>query len=305
MMRSFKDIIKFAQERGPKTIAVAVAQELEFLLAVQKANNLGIVNAILVGDKEKIEEIARSNNISLTQYEIIDEKNINQAARKAVHLVSSGKAQIVMKGLVDTYIILQGILDKEIGLRSGRELSHTAVFEIPGFNRLILVTDAAMNIDPDVSTKKQIIENAVQVAHALDIDMPKVAVLCAKEKVNPKMKATVDAQILEEMNKKGEIKGCIVGGPLALDNAVSKSAAELKGIVHPVAGKADILLVPNIESGNILYKSMVFFTHAKNAGLIVGAKAPIVLTSRADTAETKLNSIALGVLMAAKLGKWR
>ena len=161
-----------------------------------------------------------------------------------------------MKGLVDTSIVLKAVLNKEIGLRTGNVLSHTGVFAVEGYNRLYFITDAAMNIDPDLNTKKQIIENAVRLARALDIEEPKVAVLCAKEKVNPKMPDTVDAKELEEMYKRGEIKNCIVGGPFALDNAVSEEAAKHKGIDHPVAGKADVLLVPDIEAGNIFYKSI-------------------------------------------------
>ncbi|SHK18285.1 phosphate butyryltransferase [Paramaledivibacter caminithermalis] len=300
MIRNFNDVIKYAKERGPKTISVACAQDAEVLIAIDKANKMGIANAILVGDKRKMEAIADEKSIDLRKYEIIDIKDLSEASLKAVELVSSGKAHIVMKGLVDTSIILKAVLNAEVGLRTGNVLSHVAVFDILGYDRLFFVTDAAMNIAPDLNTKKQIIENAAKVAHSLDIDEPKVAVICAKEKVNPKMPATVDASELEKMNKNGEITGCVVGGPFALDNAVSIEAAKHKGIDHPVAGMADILMVPTIEAGNVLYKSMVFFSDSKNAGIIVGAKAPIVLTSRADSEETKLNSIALGVLMAAK-----
>lgn len=300
MIRHFDDILRIAKERGPKTIAVAVAQDLEVLMAVSEAKKMGIADSILVGDQEKIEEIAKANEINIKEFAVIDVKDIIEASRKAIELVSLGKAQIVMKGLVDTSIVLKAVLDPVIGLRTGNVLSHTAVFHVPGYDRLILVTDAAMNIAPNLEVKKQIIENAVKVAHALDNEEPKVAVVCAKEKVDPKMPATIDAQQLEEMNKAGDITGCIVGGPFALDNAISEEAAVHKGIIHPVAGKADILLVPTIEAGNVLYKSMVFFSRASNAGLIVGAKAPIVLTSRADSEIAKLNSIALAVLMAAK-----
>jgi phosphate butyryltransferase len=215
--------------------------------------------------------------------------------------VSSGKAHMVMKGLVDTGIILKAVLNKETGLRTGSVLSHVAIFDVVNYPRLLLVTDAAMNIAPTLEQKKQIIENSLHVANGLDIDEPKVGVICAKEKVNPKMPATVDAGELVKMNENGELTGCIVGGPFALDNAVSEEAAKLKGISHPVAGKADILMCPNIESGNILYKTLGFLANAKSAGVIVGAKAPIILTSRADSEEAKLNSIALGVLMAAKM----
>lgn len=300
MIRNFNDVLKFAKERGPKTIAVACAQDAEVLMAIEDAKKMGIVDAILVGDKEKIEEIANEKAIDLSKYEIIDIKDLSEASLKAVELVSSGKAHIVMKGLVDTSIILKAVLNAEVGLRTGNVLSHVAVFDVLGYDRLFFVTDAAMNIAPDLNAKKQIIENASTVAHALDIEEPKVAVICAKEKVNPKMPATVDAAELEKMNKNGEIKGCVVGGPFALDNAVSLEAAKHKGIDHLVAGLADILMVPTIEAGNVLYKSLVFLSDTKNAGIIVGAKAPIVLTSRADSEETKLNSIALGVLMAAK-----
>ena len=260
----------------------------------------GIAKAILVGDIEKTKSIANELNIDLSEYELIEEKDLAKASLKAVSLVSEGKADMVMKGLVDTSIILKAVLDKEVGLRTGNILSHVAVFDVKGYDRLFFITDAAMNLAPDLKSKKQIIENACVVTNALDIEIPKVAVVCAKEKVNPKMPDTVDAKNLEDMCKNGEIKGCIVGGPFALDNAVSEEAAKHKGIDNPIAGKADILLAPDIEAGNILYKSLVFFSESKNAGIIVGAKAPIILTSRADNEETKLNSIALGVLMAAK-----
>ncbi|CEQ19326.1 phosphate butyryltransferase [Paraclostridium sordellii] len=299
-MRSFNDVIRYAKERGPKTISVACSQDKEVLIAVDMAKKEGIANAILVGDIEKTNTIANELNIDLSGYDLIDEKDLTQASLKAVSLVSEGKADMVMKGLVDTSIILKAVLDKEVGLRTGKVLSHVAVFDVNGYDRLFFITDAAMNLAPELQTKKQIIENACIVAHALDIEQPKVAAICAKEKVNPKMPDTVDAKELEDMCKNGEIKGCIVGGPFALDNAVSEEAAKHKGMDNPIAGKADILLAPDIEAGNILYKSLVFFAESKNAGVIVGAKAPIILTSRADSEETKLNSIALGVLMAAK-----
>lgn len=299
-MRSFNDVIRYAKERGPKTISVACSQDKEVLIAVDMAKKEGIANAILVGDIEKTNTIANELNIDLSGYDLIDEKDLTQASLKAVSLISEGKADMVMKGLVDTSIILKAVLDKEVGLRTGKVLSHVAVFDVNGYDRLFFITDAAMNLAPDLQTKKQIIENACIVDHALDIEEPKVAAICAKEKVNPKMPDTVDAKELEDMCKNGEIKGCIVGGPFALDNAVSEEAAKHKGMDNPIAGKADILLAPDIEAGNILYKSLVFFAESKNAGVIVGAKAPIILTSRADSEETKLNSIALGVLMAAK-----
>jgi len=300
LIKSFDEILRAARERGPKTIAVAVAQDAEVLSAVKAAGDMGIAEAVLVGDKEEIAGAARECGVDIGKFEVLDIKDKNEACRKAVELVSAGKAHIVMKGLVDTSLILKAVLDEKIGLRTGNVLSHVAVFDVPGYDRLFYVTDAAMNIAPDLQQKKQIIENAVQVANALGNDNPKVAMLAAVEKVNPKMQATVDAAEIVRMNEAGELKGCVVGGPFALDNAVSVEASKHKGIVHPVAGHADILMVPVIEAGNMLYKSMVFFAGAKNAGIIVGAKAPVVLTSRADSDEAKLNSIAIGTLMAGQ-----
>ena len=299
-MRNIDDIIKFAKERGPKTISVACCQDEEVLIAVENGRKEHIVNAILIGDIDKTKKIAKNLNINLDNYELIDIKDMSEACLKAVELVSNGKADMVMKGLVDTSIILKAVLNKEVGLRTGNILSHVAVFDIEGYDRLFFITDAAMNLAPDVNGKKQIIENACSVARALDIEEPKVALICAKEKVNPKMKDTVEAKELEDMYLRGEIKNCIVGGPFALDNAISEEAAKHKGMNHPVAGKADILVVPDIEAGNVLYKSITYFAKCENAGLIVGAKAPIILTSRADSDKSKLNSIALGVLASTK-----
>ena len=299
-MRNIDDIIKFAKERGPKTISVACCQDEEVLIAVENGRKEHIVNAILIGDIDKTKKIAKNLNINLDNYELIDIKDMSEACLKAVELVSNGKADMVMKGLVDTSIILKAVLNKEVGLRTGNILSHVAVFDIEGYDRLFFITDAAMNLAPDVNGKKQRIENACSVARALDIEEPKVALICAKEKVNPKMKDTVEAKELEDMYLRGEIKNCIVGGPFALDNAISEEAAKHKGMNHPVAGKADILVVPDIEAGNVLYKSITYFAKCENAGLIVGAKAPIILTSRADSDKTKLNSIALGVLASTK-----
>jgi len=301
MIKKFEDVLRIAKERGPKTVVVACAQDNDVLKAIHHAFENGIVKAILIGDAEKIESICKSENIDCSDYEVINIKDLTEACLKAVELVSSGKAQLLMKGLVDTGILLKAVLNKEVGLRTGNVLSHVAVFDVPTYHKLIIVTDAAMNIAPDLETKKQILENALVVSRALDIEEAKVAVIAAKEKVNPKMPATVDAGELVKMNESGVIKGCLVGGPFALDIAVSKEAAKIKGFEHPAAGDADILLCPTIEAGNVLYKALTFLAKAEGAGVIVGTKAPVILTSRADSEETKLNSIALGVLMAAKL----
>ena len=301
-MKSFEEILSKAQQQGEKKIiSVAVAQDREVLLSVEEARKKGVVDGILVGDAVKIEKVANELSIDLTNYKIIDKKDDIEAARQAVIEVSSGRADMLMKGLVDTSVVLKAALDREIGLRGEGILSHVAVFEIENYDRLFFITDAAMNIAPDLEAKKKIIDNSVKVARALGIETPKVACICAKEKMNPKMPDTVDAHELEEMSKRGEIKNCIVGGPFALDNAVSIEAAKHKGIEHEVAGMADVLLAPDIEGGNILYKSISYFARSKGAGLIVGATAPIILTSRADSEETKLNSIILGAMTAGKL----
>ena len=257
------------------------------------------MHPILVGEEAQIKSIAAELNISLSGMEIINEADKVEACRKAVKLVHDGDADVVMKGIVDTSVILKAVLDKDIGLRESPVLSHVALFGVEGFDRLLYITDAAMCIAPDVEQKAHIINNAVKVAHALGNENPIVTCLCAVEKVNPKLQATLDAQELVERNKRGEITGCTVCGPLALDNAVSEEAAKHKGITDPSAGKADILLVPYIEAGNIFYKSLTYMAKAQNAGMIVGAKAPVVVTSRADSDETKLNSIALAIAVAA------
>lgn len=302
MAKSFEDLLQLAKLRGPKTLAVAAAEDKDVLMAVKSALEQGIIKPILVGDKEKIEEIAEDIGFDLSEIELIDKKEKADAARTATELVSSKKADILMKGLVDTATILKQVLDSEIGLRTDKVISHVAVFDIPTYHKVFMVTDAAMNIAPDLNQKKQIIENAVALAQSLDIEIPKVAVIAAKESVSPKMIATVDAKALKEMYENGEIKNCIVDGPLALDNAVSKESARIKGIESEVAGDADILMVTDIDAGNVLYKSLTFLGNAKSAGLILGTSAPIVLTSRADNHEAKLNSIALSVLKASNQG---
>jgi len=299
MIRNFDDIRNLAKSKEQQIVSVAAAGDKDVLNAVKKAELDGILKATLVGDENEIKSIAKEIDYDLKNATIIHADTPEEACQKAVLEVTEKRAQVVMKGLVDTSVILKAILKKEANLRTGRVLSHVACFDLKSYEKILLVTDAAMNIAPGIMEKKQIIQNSVELARALDIDKPKVAVLCAKEKVNPKMPATVDAKELADMNTNGEIENCLVGGPFALDNAVSKQAAKHKGIDHPVAGDADILMVPDIEAGNILYKALAFLAEGSNAGVIVGSKVPIVLTSRADSDEAKFNSIALAVLMAA------
>ena len=298
MSKSFDDLLAKVQLCERKKVAVAVAQDEPVLEAIKEAKEKGIADAILVGDKEKIREIADSIGMDTTQFEVIHEPDVKKATLFAVQLVSSGRADMVMKGLVDTATFLRSVLNKEVGLRTGKVMSHVAVFEIEGFDRLIFLTDAAFNTYPDLKAKIQIVQNSVYVAHACGIATPKVAPVCAVEVVNPDMPATIDASLLSKMNERGQIKGCIIDGPLALDNALSEEAAKHKGIKGQVAGKADIIMLPNIETANVMYKCLTYTAKSRNGGLLVGTSAPVILTSRADSFETKVNSIALAAVVA-------
>ncbi|AIM15547.1 MULTISPECIES: phosphate butyryltransferase [Neobacillus] len=292
-------LIEKATHIGPKTVAVAAAEDSEVIEAVLDALDRNLANFILYGNEEEIRTIirlkAREEENGNDRLKIVHTNSKAESAEQAVKAVSNKEANVLMKGNISTSVILKAVLNKEYGLRTGNVLSHTAVFEVPGFERFVIVTDAAMNIAPDLEQKTQIINNAVQLAKSIGIDLPKVAPIAAVEVVNPSMQATLDAAALTVMNKRGQISGCIIDGPLALDNAVSVLAAEHKGIHSEVAGKADILLVPAIEVGNVLYKSLIYFANAKVGAVISGAKAPIVLTSRADSAESKLYSLALAL----------
>ena len=296
LMKSFKEMAMKINKTNPSKIAVAAAEDKEVLLAVKSAVEMSLAEFHLIGDREKITKYAAEIDLSLKSLKLTDEPDQLTACRIAVESVKNGQEQILMKGLVPTAVILKAVLDKEIGLRTGRVLSHVALFEIEGYERLLFLTDAAMNIAPSLEQKVQITQNAVELAHSIGITMPKVANIAAVETVNPEMQATIDAAILAKMAERGQIKGAVIDGPLALDNAISVEAAEHKGIKSKVAGIADILLVPSIEVGNALYKALVYFAKANVGAVITGAKAPIVLTSRADSHETKLNSIILAVL---------
>ena len=298
MSKNFNDLLSKLKVGKRKKLSVAVAQDEPVLEAVKAAKERGIADAILVGNKEEIEKIATKIDMDLSDFEIIHEKDIKKAALKAIELVSSGVADMVMKGLVDTATFLRSVLNKEVGLRTGNLMSHVAVFEIEGIDRLILLTDAAFNTYPDLKQKVQIINNSVMVAKSCGIENIKVAPICAVEVVNPDMPATVDAALLSKMSDRGQIKGCIVDGPLALDNALSEEAAHHKGITGPVAGRADILLLPNIDVANVMYKTLTYTSNTKNGGILVGASAPVILTSRTDSFETKVNSIALAALVS-------
>ncbi|MEA3508390.1 MAG: bifunctional enoyl-CoA hydratase/phosphate acetyltransferase [Synergistota bacterium] len=280
------------------TLAVAAAQGEDILGAVDMAAKKGVVRPILLGNPEKIKPIAEKLGVNLGDYETVEGANDTVVAEKAVKMVSSGDADLLMKGNIKTAILLKAVLNKEWGLRSGSLLSHMFFFEIPKLGRVISMCDGGMSMYPDLRAKQGIVENAVKCYHALGVECPKIAALAAVEVVNPDMPCTIDAAALTQMNRRGQIKGCIVDGPLALDNAVSEESARHKGIVSDVAGKADVLLVPDIEAGNFVGKVMLFMTGGRGAGVILGAAKPIVLTSRFDTTETKMLSIALGASLA-------
>ena len=301
MITSFEQLIQSAKKQSTMKLAVAAAQDEEVLLAVDEAYRLGIAEPVLVGDGAAIRDIADRIKMDVTKFEIIDVPDVREAAREAVSLVSGGRAQFVMKGILGTADLLKAILDKEIGLRGINLLSHVMVYKVPAYHKLIFLTDGGMNIAPSLEEKKQIIENAIEVCIALGLEQPKVAVLTAVEKANDKMPATMDAVKLKEMSETGEFGNAVVDGPLSFDLAFSKEAAKHKGVESPVAGDTDVLLVPAIEVGNGIGKCMTYFANAESAGVVMGAKAPIVLVSRADTHQAKLYSIALGSVVAGKI----
>jgi len=298
MVTKLEELLNLAKAKAKKTISVAAAHDKEVLVAVTEAVTLGIVNAILVGDEVKIKEICVDEKLSLENITIIHEEDVVKAATKAVEQVALGNADFLMKGMLNTSDLLKAVLNKEKGIRGQGMLSHVMLYDVSTYHKLISLTDGGMVMYPELKDKIGIINNAVMVAHKLGIENPKVAPICAVEVVNPSMQATIDAAMLSQMNKRGQIKGCIIDGPLALDIAISQQAARHKGIVSEVAGDSDILLVPSIESGNFLGKALTYFAGAENAGVIVGAKCPVVLVSRADSARSKLYSIALGSIIS-------
>ncbi|MGL4990588.1 MAG: phosphate butyryltransferase [Sarcina sp.] len=298
MSKNFEDLFKKLKEIEKKTVAVAVAQDRPVLEALKESSRLGMVDGILVGDEIEIRNIASQIDFDLADFKIINEPSSAKATLEAVRIVSSGEADMVMKGLVDTATFLRCVLNKEVGLRTGKLMSHVSVFDIEGYDRLLFLTDAAFNTYPDLKAKVQIINNSVSVARACGIKLPKVASVCAVEVVNQDMQSTVDAALLAKMNDRGQIKNCIVDGPFALDNAISEEAAEHKGVTGKVAGKADIVLLPNIESANVMYKTLTMLSKTRNGGLLVGTSAPVILTSRSDSFEVKVNSIAVAALVS-------
>lgn len=298
MIKHLMELVDRAKNRETRKLVVAAAGDEDALLAVKNAANQGIVEPILVGDMLKIQTIAKRISFDISDLETYDVPDKAQASQKACLLIKEGKGEILMKGAVGTGTLMKAVLNKESGLRKGDTLSHVAVFESPYYHKLLGVTDAAMNVMPDLETKIAIIKNAVEVFHGLEISNPKVAIVGSVETVNPRMEATMHAATISMMNYRKQIRGCVIDGPLAVDNAISKRSAELKDITSDVAGDTDIILAPSIDSGNILYKTLNFLGGAVAAAVIMGAAVPVVLTSRSDSDKSKFLSIAL----AANIG---
>lgn len=291
------DVLKGSEK---VVLSVAAAHDEEVLLAIKSATEMNIITPILVGQEDKIRKISDEINFDLNGIKIIDKDIIEECAEVAVKLVSSKEADFVMKGILDTSVILKAVLNKEWGLRTDSLLSHVMVYEADFYPKLLVTTDGGMNIAPNYEQKVKILKNAIKATEPLGLETIKVCALAAKEKVNPKMQATVDAKELEDACKNGEFgENVIVEGPLAFDLAVSKEACEVKGFKTEVGGDVDIILMPTIEVGNGIGKAFTYAAGAKSAGIIMGAKAPIVLVSRADTHESKLYSIAYGAIVAA------
>ena len=294
MIRSLSDLEKkLSGQKKTSRLVLAAGDDIYALQAIKDAQIKGFVEPIIVGDKELILKLADSKGIDLTNIEIYSEKDQVLAVEKAVQIVSEGGAEILMKGASSTSILLKAVLNKEWGLRSGALLSHISIFEIPLYHKLLSITDVAINIAPSLEDKKNIIRNAVNFLISIGLSQPKVAIIAAVEKVYEAMPATVDAAQIRDYFAKERTIDCIVDGPFALDNAVNKESALHKGIDSTVAGDADLLLMPQIESGNVLYKALAFLVKTKSAAVVIGAAAPIVLTSRADSHDSKLNSIML------------
>ena len=292
-IKKLDELVQIAATRGIKKIVVAAAEDDHVLHAISNAKETGIVIPIFVGNTEKINEIAKRDNINISGIRIVDEPNPVIAAKRAVEFCVSGEAQILMKGLVATADLLRAVLNKETGLRTNDILCHIGLFELPAYHKLLALTDAAQNIEPTFEEKVKILNSCVKCLNKLGIEKPKVGLLAPVEVVNPKMESTIHAAMMTQMNRRGQIKNCIIDGPLAFDNIISKEACEHKGIVSEVGGDADLVMCHNIEVGNALYKTFNYLAGGTIAGNILGAKVPIVLTSRADSDKSKLMSIAL------------
>ena len=282
----------------PIPTAVAHPCETTALAAAIEAGKKGLITPILVGPAGKIQSIAKSSGIDLANAQVVDAPHSQASAAKAVELVRQGKAELLMKGSLHTDELLSAVMARETGLRAGRRISHVFLMDVPTYHKILIVTDAAINIAPTLEDKVDICQNAIDLGSSLGLVKPKVAILAAVETVTSKMPATLDAAALCKMADRGQITGGVLDGPLAFDNAISKEAAKIKGIRSDVAGDPDILLAPDLEAGNILAKQLSFLANADAAGLVLGARVPIILTSRADTVRAKIASCAVAMLVA-------
>jgi phosphate acetyltransferase len=286
--------------QGIPAIPTAVAHPCDevSLGAAVEAAQMGIITPLLVGPEQKIRTVAQTFGLDLSPYELIDAPHSHGAAAKAVELVRLGRAELLMKGSLHTDELLGEVVKRDTGIRTARRISHVFIMDVPTYHKPIMITDAAVNIAPTLEEKRDILQNAIDLAQALGLDRPKVAILSAVETVNPKIPTTLEAAALCKMAERGQITGAILDGPLAFDNAISAEAARIKGIASPVAGDADILLAPDLEAGNMLAKNLTFLSRADAAGIVLGARVPIILTSRADNERTRLASCAVAALYA-------
>ena len=294
----YEQLLKRVAELDPVPTAVAHPCEASALAGAIEAGEKKLITPILVGPAAKIRAVASDAKIALGPVRIVDAIHSHESAAKAVALVRSGEAELLMKGSLHTDELLGAVVARETGLRTGRRISHVFIMDVPTYHKVLIVTDAAINIAPALDDKVDICQNAIDLAKALGLDTPKVAILAAVETVNSKMPSTIDAACLCKMADRGQITGALLDGPLAFDNAISKEAARIKGIASEVAGDPDILLVPDLEAGNILAKQLSFLANADSAGLVLGARVPIILTSRADSVQSRIASCGVAVLAA-------
>jgi phosphotransacetylase len=297
MIQHLEQLVALAQERAPTRVAVAAAAHKLVLQSVQRAVNLGLIVPLLVGREEEIRDQAAAIGWKLGDEIIVSTETNRAAAATAVELVRQSKADVLMKGYLHTDEMLRAILRQGAGLRTDRLLSHVFVLEVPTYHKLLLITDAAININPDIPQKAAIAQNAIDLARGLGVERPKVAALSSIETINPSIPSTVHAACLSKMAERGQIKGAVVDGPLAFDNAISAEAAHDKGIVSPVSGDVDVVVVPDLDAGNILSKNLEYLASAKMAGIVMGATAPVVLTSRSDPPRARVYSLALATLL--------
>ena len=299
MFHSLDALVGAAREKGPVRIAVAGGHDQDVIEALKQARDLGLADGVFVGKSEVIRSLAASSQFAIPPEQIIHEPDDAAAARKAIGLVRDGQAQLLMKGKIGTAALIRAVLDKETGLRTGRLLSQVIAFQVPGIPRVMLMTDAAINIAPTLEQKADICRNAIDVAHAIGIETPNVALLCALEFVNPDMPATVDAAALTMMNRRKQITGAYLEGPIALDVPLSRFAADRKGIDSPLIEHTDVFIAPDVEAANILFRAILYLAGGESGGIVVGAKVPLILLSRAESPQTKIHSIALAILRAS------